>query len=82
MSDANTERPSGAWTMPEPREPERPPAGDVGALEQQLPDVGWIESASATRTTVVLPEPLDPSRAITECGRIANDTPNSDRNGP
>ena len=39
-------------------------------------------SPEQIRTTVVLPDPLLPSSAVTPPSAIANEMPNSDRKGP
>ena len=83
MSDANTERPSGACTIPSRAIRYGLHAGDVDAVEEHRARGRRDQSPDQTRAIVVLPAPFDAEqRDHLRPAGTENDTPKSARNGP
>ena len=74
MSDANTDRPSGACTMPRRANTYDRLPGEVFAVEPHVSAASARRDPEHTRAIVVLPAPFEPSSASTRPGSSWNET--------
>ena len=81
MSDANTERPSGAWVTPARANSYAWRFVITAPSNSTSPALGSTRPEH-TRAIVVLPEPFEPSSVSTRPRSTAKLMPNSALNGP